>query len=148
MAPNNPSSPDRNSHTLADVANVHEQQAESTLFTDKNLPWYIIDPTGEIIAEQRRRNRSSQKPSPWPTLYPTWDLVTGIALIFTAIVTPFEVGFLPPPERADEPLFVINRIIDVLFAIDMILQFFVMIPKDTTTVAVDNEWEMGLRPML
>ena len=35
----------------------------------------------------------------WPTLYPAWDVITSIALIFTAFVTPFEVGFLPPAER-------------------------------------------------
>lgn len=38
-----------------------------------------------------------------------WDCVTGIALIFTALVTPFEVAFLEAAESPLEPLFIVNR---------------------------------------
>jgi len=41
-----------------------------------------------------------------------WDSVTALALIFTAMVTPFEVGFLPSAESALEALFLINRLLD------------------------------------
>jgi len=55
-----------------------------------------------------------------------WDLVTTIALVFTALVTPFEVAFLKPPlpeERLTDTLFWLNRTIDIIFIIDMALQF-------------------------
>ena len=83
------------------------------------VPWYIIDHTGEITREQRRVKRSQKRMDDLaaleteadkeafvakektllgrlkriepPTLYPTWDAVTAIALIFTAVVTPYEV---------------------------------------------------------
>ena len=159
------------------------------------LPWWIIDPTGEVITAQRhelsaresifdesrkdaekktlqasqekerikaltrralamkqrtdeakqRRNlqlqmhlekrramraaalRAVEHPRPWyapsatfkhkylPTLYPGWDMLTMVALVFTALVTPFEIGFLPPNvvEQTDHPLWCINRVIDV-----------------------------------
>lgn len=54
-----------------------------------------------------------------------WDLVTSMALIFTALVTPVEVSFLKPadiPARWTRPLFVLNRIIDSVFIFDMFLQ--------------------------
>ena len=55
-----------------------------------------------------------------------WDLVAMIALIFTALVTPYEVAFLIPPpmeERLTDPLFLINRVVDLIFVVDMLLQF-------------------------
>ena len=55
-----------------------------------------------------------------------WDAVTGAALIYTAIITPFEVGFLEAPTSASDGWFLINRLIDAVFIFDMGLQFFVM----------------------
>jgi len=58
-----------------------------------------------------------------------WDMTTAIGLIFTALVTPFEVSVL-----ADQglivPLFVINRIVDVIFLCDIVLQFFIAYPGE------------------
>ncbi|KAK3283702.1 hypothetical protein CYMTET_8615 [Cymbomonas tetramitiformis] len=50
-----------------------------------------------------------------------WDLNTTVLLVFTAIVTPFEVGFL---ETNIGPLFVINRYVDLCFFLDIIFAFF------------------------
>ena len=47
-----------------------------------------------------------------------WDLVTTAALIFTAIVTPMEVGFMEPvapEERWSNGLFLANRMVDIVF---------------------------------
>ena len=51
-----------------------------------------------------------------------WDLVMVIALGFTALVTPVEVGFLQEGLYIT-PLFVINRIIDAIFMVDIVLTF-------------------------
>ena len=59
------------------------------------------------------------------TLIAYWDLITTLALVFTAIVTPVEVAFLPPPlasQRWADPLFLCNRSIDAIFILDMLLQ--------------------------
>ena len=53
-----------------------------------------------------------------------WDLVTTLALLFTALVTPVEVAFLVPPKPADRltnGLYMTNGI-DVIFITDMLLQ--------------------------
>jgi hypothetical protein len=55
-----------------------------------------------------------------------WDLVATLALVFTALITPFEVAFLTPPgpsERWGDPLFRANRCVDIVFITDMLLQF-------------------------
>ena len=50
-----------------------------------------------------------------------WDLLMVALLIFTAIVTPFEVGFLTPKF---DGLYVVNRFVDSGFVADMFVNFF------------------------
>jgi len=50
-----------------------------------------------------------------------WDPLMGVFLIFISLVTPFEVAFLTPKY---DGLFAINRAIDIMFLIDIILHFF------------------------
>ena len=60
-----------------------------------------------------------------------WDGLTSLALVFTAIVTPFEVALFEPAPTWEaagaDSLFLINRAIDVIFLGDMLLQFVMMI---------------------
>lgn len=74
-------------------------------------PWYLINPDGAMM--QR------------------WDAVTTVALVFTAIVTPFEVACLRPEssstpflELAKNPLWVANQIVNLVFVVDMGFSFF------------------------
>ena len=67
-----------------------------------------------------------------------WDVITGLALVFTAIVTPWEVAFAEPPKSAIESMFLFNRFIDCIFLIDMFLQFFLIYQIST---AEGTRWE-------
>ena len=51
-----------------------------------------------------------------------WDVLMMLLLVYTATVTPFEVGFLDIEDLL-HPLNIINRIVDVLFLQDLIQQF-------------------------
>ena len=44
-----------------------------------------------------------------------WDLISSSCLLYTAAVVPFEVAFLPSPCSAAEPLFLCNRLVDLVF---------------------------------
>jgi hypothetical protein len=130
-------------------------QSQLAIRNARITPRYMIDP---------RYSKFSQH----------WDLITMFALLFTAIVTPYEVSFLeapaswnevdalfsvrPPPlpssplphrrvAVARRPLNVsvsawqLNRFIDVIFIIDLVLQFFLMYPAgdiDTGVRWVDS----------
>ena len=68
------------------------------------------------------------KPLPWYLVHPRkagwlvpWDAAIATALVFTAFVTPFEVALLEG--GGVDALFVnvINRVIDILFMLDMCL---------------------------
>ena len=55
----------------------------------------------------------------------SWDFVTTAALLYTATITPFELGFLQAPDYVDA-WFIINRVLDTIFIIDMALQVTTM----------------------
>ena len=69
-----------------------------------------------------------------------WDLITGLALIYTAIVTPWEVAFVEPSKSALDPMFIFNRCIDMIFVFDMILQFNLIYQVSSTT-GLGARWE-------
>lgn len=52
-----------------------------------------------------------------------WGVVVLVALLFTSVMTPFEVAFIEPSMGA---LFVVNRLIDLVFVADMIFNFLLM----------------------
>jgi potassium voltage-gated channel Eag-related subfamily H protein 7 len=57
-----------------------------------------------------------------------WDLVTIVALFFTATITPYEVALLTTQLNF---LFVVNRLIDLVFTVDMVMQFFLIFREST-----------------
>lgn len=61
-----------------------------------------------------------------------WDGVTALALVFTALCTPYEVALVPASLSAHEGWFIINRIVDAIFIGDFILQFFLMYMEPAT----------------
>jgi len=71
------------------------------------IAWFLIDPrTSKMIGY--------------------WDIITCLALIFTAVVTPFEVAFIPSATNWYDPLFLVNRIVDCIFIADMIFSFLLI----------------------
>ena len=55
-----------------------------------------------------------------------WDLAMTLALFYVALVTPVEVAFIKSPALEAKwlnPIFLINRLLDVMFIADMLLQF-------------------------
>ena len=83
------------------------------------------------FASQSNRIRKQLKAMEACTLNPygkfmqRWDQLTMFALIFVAFVTPFEVALLEATWEEMLPLFIINRLVDLTFLIDIGIQFFV-----------------------
>jgi hypothetical protein len=82
--------------------------APTCYFEAMRVPtWWVIDPRSAPFAAY-------------------WDLFTSLLLVYVALVTPIEVGFIPAPEpskRWSNWLFIINRVLDCGFILDMLLQF-------------------------
>ena len=113
----------------------HDGQA-----TPQTIPWYIIHPAGRLIEQQRQRSFGGM-----------FDLVHGLALIFTALVAPFEVGYLEVATRYDDPLFLVSRVIDVIFITDGLRQLVTMKPIRLDKGRLDKgmrmktSWETDVR---
>jgi len=80
-----------------------------------------------LMASRERSKRLVVHPrqTPW---FGYWDVVTTLALLYTAIITPFEAGFLGSvygPAAWTDSWFLINRVLDLVFLFDLVLQFFV-----------------------
>ena len=95
------------------------QKEQEKLLRLKRNKWYILDPQSNWVQ--------------------SWDVLTAITLVFTAIATPLEVAFLPAPRCGNEPLFVINRFVDAVFLVDMGMQFLLAHPVKS------NVWESRLQ---
>jgi len=57
-----------------------------------------------------------------------WDMGTMLALVYVALVTPVEVALL---SNQLDALFFINVIVDIIFLLDMVLQFFIVYRERT-----------------
>ena len=85
----------RTSGVAAKVETTSEAKEGSELGVGRSLQrqWYLIDP------------RTSK-------CYGHWEGVTALALLYVAIVTPYEVALLPTAESFSDPLLILNRLID------------------------------------
>ena len=71
-----------------------------------------------------------------------WDLVTTLALVYTALVTPFEISFLV---ENIVWLFVVNRIVDFIFCVDIFVNFITMTPPSSNKAGTDLTWTADRR---
>eukprot|EP00927_Polykrikos_kofoidii_P084475 TRINITY_DN8905_c0_g1_i2.p1 TRINITY_DN8905_c0_g1~~TRINITY_DN8905_c0_g1_i2.p1 ORF type:complete len:734 (-),score=95.52 TRINITY_DN8905_c0_g1_i2:258-2270(-) len=60
--------------------------------------------------------------------YMWWDFLSMMAMAYVAVIVPFQVGLLAVQW---DWMFVLSSMVDLIFVVDMILQFFVMYPKRT-----------------
>ena len=87
----------------------------------------MIDQVKDYMRAQRRGKQLVLHPER-NVFVGRWDVIATLALIYTATLTPFETAFIPPvvgPASWSDPWFWCNRVLDIIFSIDMMLQFFV-----------------------
>ena len=112
--------------SLVEIAEAHDAETAERKRLQKRFKW-VIDP---------RTNK-------WIIF---WDMFTGVALVFTALVTPFEVSFLDPPgedSKWTDHLFLANRLVDLVFIFDMLLQF--RLAYKTSSISAGTKWHTSAR---
>ena len=60
--------------------------------------------------------------NPYSDFIAAWDKVIMLVLMWTAVVTPFEVTFLEPSFNY---MFILNRVIDSIFLVDITMTFYI-----------------------
>jgi hypothetical protein len=112
----------RNSRVLSSSATINNLLGASFKLTD-----------AEAFKEEVRKNRVRIRKMSRSIIHPhsrflrIWDVVTMLALVFTAFITPFEVGFFDSSiDPYQGPVnFTLNRLIDTIFLLDIAITFFV-----------------------
>ena len=94
----------RRKESMSQTMKTLKSRGINIVHSDQTPEWYMIDARTSVHIAK-------------------WDLTLVIALLLVAILTPFEVAFLPPPQAVDW-LFVMNRVLDVIFAVDMVVVCF------------------------
>jgi hypothetical protein len=86
--------------------------------------WHELEPTQQVELIRFGLQAKHWLMDPRTTYMKTWDFVVLIALVFTAVVVPFEVTF-----KTDTlgTAFWISRVLDAIFLKDMFLQFFLKV---------------------
>lgn len=85
--------------------------------------------------------------SPNGKLRSRWDILVLLALAFTALVTPVETAFFEPADTLAEAvdlLFVINRIVDSIFIVDIFLNFATPVYSNSQARMVWTHTEIAL----
>jgi hypothetical protein len=72
-----------------------------------------------------------------------WDMVTSLAMLFTATITPFEIGLGVTPRFG--AFFLVNQVVNVVFLLDVVLQFFLPVPDVETGELIRDHWAIAKR---
>jgi len=87
------------------------------------VPYGLDDDPTDHVKETIVRLDSNWAIPPGSPSLKYWDAIVIIALIYTAVLTPYEISFL-----TEDPVFgnrfIINRIVDSIFALDIMIMFF------------------------
>ena len=94
--------------SMSETIKTLKARGFNIVHSDQTPEWYMIDARTSVHIAK-------------------WDLTLVLALLLVAILTPFEVAFMPPPLAIDW-LFVTNRVLDVIFAVDMVVVCFRIVP--------------------
>ncbi|KAL8149684.1 hypothetical protein AgCh_006630 [Apium graveolens] len=73
--------------------------------------------------------------SPYDPYYRFWGSILVVLVIYTAWVSPFELGFL---HKVRPPLSIIDNVVNGFFAIDIVLTFFVAYVDANTYLLIDD----------
>lgn len=81
--------------------------------------------------------------SPYDTIYRCWKTFLIILVVYCAWINPFELGFIDEPKPG--ALFIADIVIDIFFAIDIVVTFFVAYVDDKTQQIEDNPKRIAVR---
>uniref|UniRef100_A0A7N0VGL3 Potassium channel n=1 Tax=Kalanchoe fedtschenkoi TaxID=63787 RepID=A0A7N0VGL3_KALFE len=80
--------------------------------------------------------------SPFSPSYRAWEMLLIALVIYSAWTCPFQFAFLPCQHG---PLFIIDNIVDVFFAIDIVLTFFVAYLDTESYLLLDDRRKIAIR---
>lgn len=123
---------------MAKISKVAPEPKSSKKYAkEKEDPEPDPEPDTETLSDGSERGGDEQNlVDPNSPFMRRWDLMSIFLLVFVMFVTPFEVAYLTTSLNT---LFFLNRIVDIFFISDMVLQFFLMYRDEEKGVLVKDQ---------
>ncbi|KAL2254333.1 UNVERIFIED_CONTAM: Potassium channel AKT2/3 [Sesamum indicum] len=108
----------------------------------RNLSKLIVPPLG-ASAYTTPNHSKGRIISPMDSTYRCWETVMVVLVAYSAWVCPYEIAFLG--SNPTTPLYTADIIVDVFFAVDIVLTFFVAYIDSTTQLLVHDPSKIAKR---
>ncbi|KAL0422273.1 UNVERIFIED_CONTAM: Potassium channel AKT2/3 [Sesamum latifolium] len=136
-----------------DEDDVHHQEAAANSSSSsssndeqdlsfRNLSKLIVPPLG-ASAYTPPNHSKGRIISPMDSTYRCWETVMAVLVAYSAWVSPYEIAFLD--SNPTTPLYTADIIVDLFFAVDIVLTFFVAYIDSTTQLLVHDSSKIAKR---
>ncbi|XP_022763287.1 potassium channel AKT2/3-like [Durio zibethinus] len=121
----------------------HCDSDEDTSLSLSSLSKLILPPLGVSSYNQNQIKSKGWIISPLDSKYRCWEIFMVMLVFYSAWVYPFEVAFFSssPPRK----LYIADNIVDLFFAIDIVLTFFVAHIDSRTQLLVQDSKKIAVR---
>ncbi|KAG8368796.1 hypothetical protein BUALT_Bualt15G0084000 [Buddleja alternifolia] len=109
----------------------------------KNLSKLIVPPLGASGYNYTQNDSKGKIFSPMDSRYRCWETVMVVLVAYSAWVCPYEIAFLG--SKPSTPLYIADNIVDIFFAVDIVLTFFVAYIDPTTQLLVRDSRKIAKR---
>lgn len=109
----------------------------------RNLSKVILPPLGVSTSNQNQIQSKGWIISPMDSRYRCWETYMVLLVVYSAWAYPFEVSFLNSYPK--KPLYIADSVVDLFFAIDIVLTFFVAYIESTTHLLVRDSKKIARR---
>ncbi|XP_076887686.1 potassium channel AKT2/3-like [Bidens hawaiensis] len=113
----------------------------------RSLSKVIIPPLGASSDDTQNNinSRSTHIISPMDSKYRYWQTLMVVMVAYSAWTYPFEVAFLKSSAHTHKQLYIADTIVDLFFAVDIVLTFFVAYVDPTTHLLVRDPKSIATR---
>ncbi|CAN8325574.1 unnamed protein product [Cochlearia groenlandica] len=121
----------------------HEEEYDASSLSLNNLSKLILPPLGVASYNQNHIISSGWIISPMDSRYRWWESFMVLLVAYSAWVYPFEVAFLNSKPKRN--LCVADNVVDLFFAVDIVLTFFVAYIDRRTQLLVREPKQIAVR---
>ncbi|KAJ9158913.1 hypothetical protein P3X46_024456 [Hevea brasiliensis] len=133
----------RNHHGETQAPHHHHHEEDDTYLSLSSLSKVILPPLGVSSYNQNPMETKGWIISPMNSRYRCWESFMLLLVAYSAWVSPFEVAFLN--SSPNKRLYIADSIVDIFFAIDIVLTFFVAYIDSRTQLLVRDRRKISMR---
>ncbi|KAM6581006.1 hypothetical protein CsatA_004780 [Cannabis sativa] len=132
-----------NKREEATKGNINSDEIMSSPLNLRNLSKLILPPLGVSTSNQNQIQSKGWIISPMDSRYRCWETFMVVLVAYSAWAYPFQVAFLGSYPK--KPLYIADSVVDLFFATDIVLTFFVAYIDPTTHLLVRHFKKIATR---